>query len=208
MRFQRSLLTIVAAFVFTQAQGQDDSQIWVQVGVNSTNTTTFTPNVIFAQPGKTVMFNFTQGNLTAIESSFAAPCVPVNIVNSSISGFNSGFRDISPGSSPSDRILAIPIINGTNWPRPQFFFDYNTCGVGGVGVINPNNSALETIDGLVRNAKRLNGSSHSSTSRSATSGSSPTATSTGSDSDGVAHYSPMSISATLFLLVGAGVTLA
>jgi hypothetical protein len=77
-------------------------------------------------------------------------------------------------------IMNPDIINTTLW-----FFDQTTCGIGGVGVINPGNvsATLETIDGFVRNAIRLNGTgatSSRSASPSATGGVG-SGTTTGSD---------------------------
>jgi hypothetical protein len=88
----------------------------------------------------------TNGNHTATESTFSNPCVPAHVTNVTINGFDSGFRDTQPGTVGS--ILPVPIIiqneNHTFW-----FYDYNTCGEGGVGVINNNESSVETLAGFV-----------------------------------------------------------
>jgi len=85
------------------------------------------------------------GNHTATESTFDNPCIPAHDTDASINGFNSGFRNTQPGTSGS--ILAVPIIiqnvNHTFW-----FYDYNTCGEGGVGVINSNESSGKTLAGF------------------------------------------------------------
>ncbi|EPT00318.1 hypothetical protein FOMPIDRAFT_1016617 [Fomitopsis schrenkii] len=47
--------------------------------------------------------------------------------------------------------------NDTIW-----FFDWNTCALGGVGGINVNESSTQTLAGFVRNARRLNGTATSS----------------------------------------------
>jgi hypothetical protein len=85
------------------------------------------------------------GNHTATESTFSNPCIPAHETNITINGFDSGFRDTQPGTAGS--ILSVPILiqneNHTFW-----FFDYNTCGQGGVGVINNNESSSETLAGF------------------------------------------------------------
>lgn len=87
----------------------------------------------------------TQGNHTVTQSTFASPCIAAHETNSSINGFDSGFRDTVNGTAVT--ILSVPITadiaNQTLW-----FFDYNTCGEGGVGGINPNQSSLETLAGF------------------------------------------------------------
>lgn len=52
-----------------------------------------------------------------------------------MNGFDSGFRDAGNGSAYSD--LLITILDPST---PIWFFDYNTCSQGGVGVINPTSS--------------------------------------------------------------------
>lgn len=87
----------------------------------------------------------TSGNHTATESTFSSPCIPAHETDNTINGFDSGFRDTQPGTAGS--ILSVPILiqnaNHTFW-----FFDYNTCGQGGVGVINNNESSSETLAGF------------------------------------------------------------
>ncbi len=136
----------------------------------------------------------TEGNHTVTQSLFYAPCIPANGANNTVNGFDSSFRDTDNGTAIT--ILTVPITpaieNQTIW-----FFDYNTCGQGGVGVINVNESSSETLEGfevcpphstfhteltpeLQRNAIRLNGTASSSTSSSA----SRTSTSTSASSTG------------------------
>lgn len=144
------------------------ADIYVQVGGNtSTNASlVFQPQLITAVEGDIVFFNctstshrllpyyiiliihhttVTMGNHTVTQSTFASPCIPAHDTNSSINGFDSGFRDTVNGTAIT--ILSVPITadiaNTTLW-----FFDYNTCGEGGVGGINPNQSSLETLAGF------------------------------------------------------------
>lgn len=86
----------------------------------------------------------TQGNHTATQSTFGAPCVSAHFTNQSTNGFDSSFRDTHNGTAITQ--LSVPIQNNdTIW-----FFDWNTCGLGGVGGINLNTSAdsTETLDGF------------------------------------------------------------
>ncbi|KZT21037.1 hypothetical protein NEOLEDRAFT_1121587, partial [Neolentinus lepideus HHB14362 ss-1] len=156
----------IAALAATVASAAD---IVITVGGNTTSNASlvFQPQRVVAQLGDTVIFNFTQGNHTATQAVFSEPCIPAHDANITINGFDSSFRDAGNGTAIT--ILSVPILpqnaNTTMW-----FYDYNTCGQGGVGVINSNESSYETLAGFERNAIRLNGTAaHSSTiSRTAT----------------------------------------
>ncbi|KAK7057555.1 hypothetical protein R3P38DRAFT_2680375 [Favolaschia claudopus] len=141
----------------------------------------FTPQVINAKLGETVLFNFTQGNHSATQSTFAVPCVPAHDTNVTINGFDSGIRPAGNFSAITElRVIMNPdIVNTTLW-----FFDATTCGIGGVGVINPGNvsATLETIDGFERNAVRLNGTGADASSSASASG--PSATNSDGTSSG------------------------
>ncbi|KAI9465266.1 hypothetical protein BJY52DRAFT_1246122 [Lactarius psammicola] len=164
-----SILLVLASVYLVVAE-----TIVVTVGGNTTGdgATIFTPQIIVAKRGDTVTFNFTNGNHTATESTFSDPCIPAHDTDATINGFNSGFRNTTPGTPGS--IL-------TNENHTFWFFDYNTCGEGGVGVINNNESSTETLAGFVRNAIRLNGT-NSSDATSSTSTSSRTSSSATSSS--------------------------
>jgi plastocyanin len=136
--------------------------IIITVGDNSTDgTTTFDPPRVDAVVGDTVVFNFTSGNHTAIQSTFSSPCIPAHDTDVTINGFDSGFRNTTPGTSGT--ILSVPILE-QNQNETFWFYDFNTCGQGGVGAINNNESSTETLAGFVRNAIRLNGTNSSDTS--------------------------------------------
>jgi len=169
----------------TSTSAQPARTLYIQVGNNqsATNgTDVFKPRLVQARLGDTVIFNFTAGNRSVNQAVFYAPCQPAHDVDPTINGFMSGPRITEEGAPPT--ILSVPITpeieNKTLW-----FYDVNTCFIGGVGGINVNQSSNETLDGFTRNAIRLNGtgggSSSSSRSMSRTStGASPTGT--GSDS--------------------------
>ncbi|PPQ63014.1 hypothetical protein CVT24_005960, partial [Panaeolus cyanescens] len=143
--------------------------IVVTVGGNTTDNAgaVFEPQSVIANEGDIVFFNFTQGNHTVTQSTFAAPCVPAHFTNETINGFDSSFRNAGNFSAITNLPVTITNPNETIW-----FFDWNLCAQGGVGAININETSLETLDGFVRNAIRLNGTDSTSTSNSA----SPTAT--------------------------------
>ncbi|KAF8911519.1 hypothetical protein CPB84DRAFT_1722805 [Gymnopilus junonius] len=136
-------------------------QVVIVVGGNITTDigSVFTPQSATANAGDVVVFNFTQGNHTATQSTFASPCVPAHITDSTINGFDSAFRDTVNGSAVTQ--LTVPISDNTT---TIWFFDFNTCSIGGVGGINVNSSSNQTLDGFVRNAERLNGTNDSTTS--------------------------------------------
>ncbi|KAF9810440.1 hypothetical protein IEO21_06938 [Rhodonia placenta] len=148
----------------------------ITVGHNTTANASlvFQPQEVHAVVGDTVIFNFTLGNHTAIQSTFAGPCIPAHESNITINGFDSGFRDAGNGTAIT--ILSVPIlpqnVNTTMW-----FYDYNTCGEGGVGVINANDSSTQTLEGFERNAVRLNGTGSLTSSSAASSATSPSGTS-------------------------------
>ncbi|KAJ7818174.1 hypothetical protein B0H14DRAFT_3474016 [Mycena olivaceomarginata] len=178
------LVSIVAAQSSSSVPAaQVTHVVTVHNNASATNgTSVFVPQVVNAALGETVFFNFTQGNHSATQSTFAAPCIPAHETNITINGFDSSLRSAGNGTSVTNLVVIMnpDIVNKTLW-----FFDQTTCGIGGVGVINPGNvsATLETIDGFVRNAIRLNGTgatSSSAASPSATGGVG-SGTTTGSD---------------------------
>ncbi|KAJ3724382.1 fasciclin-like protein [Lentinula raphanica] len=148
----------------------------------------FSPDQISANVGDLVLFNFTEGNHTATQSAFFAPCEPVNYTNGT-NGFDSNFvvvpSNFSLQQDGAFPILAVPILE-SNGNETMWFYDVNTCAEGGVGVINlvagdPATSG-ETLDGFRRNAIRLNGTSTSSSASHSSTGSSSSASATTSSS--------------------------
>ncbi|TFK84544.1 hypothetical protein K466DRAFT_588856 [Polyporus arcularius HHB13444] len=153
----------------------------ITVGGNGTNqaASLFDPPEAFANIHDTVLFNFTQGKHSAIQSTFASPCVPIQDINSSYVGFNSGAHDTANGTAITSYQFEV-LDNSTLW-----YFDAATCAQGGVGGVNVNDSSWQTLDGFKRNAMRLNGTATSKApSSSRTSASSSTETATVSSSNG------------------------
>jgi len=157
-----------ALFALTSALAVSAKNVVVTVGKNTTDNATmvFDPAEIVANLNDIVVFNFTEGNHTVTQSTFASPCTPAHDTNSTINGFDSSFRDTVNGTAVT--ILTVPITpeleNQTIW-----FFDFNTCAQGGVGGINIDDNSTETLDGFVRNAIRLNGTGADNTTSSSAS---------------------------------------
>jgi len=175
-------------FVAALAAIVSAKEIVVTVGGNTSDNAgaVFQPQRIVAALGDTITFNFTQGNHTVIQSTFASPCIPAHDTDITINGFNSGFRNTINGTAGT--ILSVPMLP-QNYNLTMWFYDYNTCGLGGVGAINNNESSYETLDGFVRNAERLNGTDPDSSGDSSSfgpsqssTGVSPSSTSSGNSS--------------------------
>lgn len=130
-------------------------KIIVSNASSATNATSvFNPDQITAGLGDLVLFNFTEGNHTATQSAFFAPCESVNYTNGT-NGFDSNFVVVPTNFSleldGAFPILAVPILE-SNVNITMWFYDVNTCAEGGVGVINlvagdPATSG-DTLDGF------------------------------------------------------------
>jgi len=172
----RAFSLAVSALAAAAVAYAQNNTYYIIVGQNTTTNASlvFQPQEVHAVVGDTVVFNFTVGNHTAIQATFAEPCIPAHEANITINGFNSGFRDA--GNFTSMSILTVPIlpqnVNTTMW-----FYDYNTCGLGGVGVINANDSSTETLAGFERNAIRLNGTGSVTSSSAGPTSTSPSGSS-------------------------------
>ncbi|KAJ4483515.1 fasciclin-like protein [Lentinula aciculospora] len=174
----------------------------------------FVPDQISASVGDLVLFNFTEGNHTATQSAFFAPCEPVNYTNGT-NGFDSNFvvvpTNFSTALDGAFPILAVPILE-SNVNETMWFYDVNSCAEGGVGVINlvagdPATSG-ETLDGFRRNAIRLNGTSTSSSSSHSSTSTSSSSSSTTSASQGNGALQHFGLNAGVGLTIASLVILA
>jgi hypothetical protein len=195
--------------------------ITIVVGGNGTNNNAgliFQPQEVKAAIGDIVVFNctseistfvrhsgrahpstlnssVTNGTHSAVESTFAEPCIPAHESNITLNGFDSGLRDTVNGSAQTTLTVEIQQAdqNKTFW-----FYDIWGCGQGGVGAINANDSDWENFEAFVRNAKRLNGSSGGTSSsfslRPTSSLPVPTSTTTGNSATTVGVDAVMVIS--------------
>jgi len=157
------------------------ADIYIQVGLNLSATngsTVFTPQEVHAIIGDTIFFNITAGNHSVIESTFAQPCIPSGEASPPINGFISPPENAINGTNVT---YSVAVVNNNS----MWYYDPGTCGIGGVGVINANDSSNQTLAGFQRNAIRLNGTgatTSSSASHSPTS--SPSNSPSGSASGG------------------------
>lgn len=115
----------------TQKKGKSNADIQEKQGGN-----TFVPDVVLAEAGDTILFQFYPTNHSVIRAEYGYPCIPYEDTGVDKVGFFSGFK-------PVDAILTDPptwtlLINDTD---PVFYY----CGAPGscinyemVGVINPN----------------------------------------------------------------------
>jgi hypothetical protein len=119
-------------------------EVWLPSWVMSSSSTVGSSRVrVRSHP--LISIAVTSGNHTATESTFDNPCIPAHETDPSINGFDSGFRNTQPDTSGS--ILTVPIIE-QNVNHTFWFYDYTTCGEGGVGVINGNESSDQTLAGF------------------------------------------------------------
>ncbi|KAK7691887.1 hypothetical protein QCA50_005291 [Cerrena zonata] len=203
----RFFTTVVVSL--TAVYGASAKNVFVQVGGNTTSNATmvFQPAQIIAAPNDIVVFNFTQGNHTVTQAAFGSPCQPIHDTNVTVNGFNSGFRDTVNGTAVT--ILSVPITpdlqNQTIW-----FFDFNTCGQGGVGGINIDDNSTATLDGFIRNAVRLNGtdaqqpnSTASSSISTASHAPSPTTSPSGDNNNAAEHRAILGTLSVIPLIVAA-----
>ncbi|KAI0088118.1 hypothetical protein BDY19DRAFT_907086 [Irpex rosettiformis] len=183
-------------------------RVIITVGANKTAdpSQVFSPQSVQANIGDTVTFNFTNGSYSATQADFASPCIFITKVNTTIPGFDTGTQATNNGTAP--HTYDVPITdNSTKW-----YFDFNGCSKGVVGVINVNDSTGQTLAGFTRNAIRLNGTASSSSARpSATGGSNSSngaGTSTTSSSSGGSSSSDGSVARNAILGTAAALPLA
>jgi len=179
-----SVLTALLSAVLVSAKN-----ITIVVGGNGTTqdaSLIFQPQEVQADVGDFVIFNFTNGTHTVIQSTFAEPCLSIHESNSTLNGFNSGLRNAVNGTANTTLAVEVTEVgpNTTIW-----FYDLWGCGQGGVGAINANDSDWENFDAFVRNAERLNGTGGSSSSatgnRPSTTRPVPTSTAAGNSAESV-----------------------
>ncbi|KAJ7686499.1 hypothetical protein B0H17DRAFT_1071762 [Mycena rosella] len=188
--FMRLSAVLLAACTLAAAQSSTSlapAQITHVITVSNNLTATngsmvFSPQVVNASLHETVVFNFTEGTHSATQSTFAAPCLPAHVSNSSLNGFDTSLRPAGNGTAITQFVIVMnpDIVNDTLW-----FYDQATCGIGGVGVINAGNvtATWQPLDAFVRNALRLNGTGATSSAAPSSTGGS-TSSGTGSGSSG------------------------
>jgi len=133
------LVTVALAALLGVASAQS-TKVWV-VEVAKNGTLTYSPNQVTAAVGDMVQFQFLAGNHTITQSTFDQPCQPINLFNSSIPGFFSGFMPVSAsaGQYPTYTIQ----INNTT-PIWVYCAQAKHCEAGMSMVINQNTNANAT----------------------------------------------------------------
>lgn len=151
------------------------------VVVGGTDKLYFHPDHITAVPRDTVVFQFQQKNHTVTQSSFIAPCVPLNANNASAPpGFKSGFMPV-PANSTDFPTWSLTI----NDTSPIWAFCGQTtpsshCGAGMVFAINAIDNTTRNFAAFQALAEQVNGTASASGSASNTaSGAAPSGSSTG-----------------------------
>jgi plastocyanin len=91
-------VTSAAAAAATASTSTGSSPVIVKVGKDGL---TFTPNSITAAVGTKIQFNFYPQNHSVVQSSFAAPCVPL------AGGAFSGFMPVTSGLGPSSFTMTV-----------------------------------------------------------------------------------------------------
>ncbi|KAK7517865.1 uncharacterized protein IWZ02DRAFT_374296 [Phyllosticta citriasiana] len=119
--------------------GPGDRVIVVQVS-NQDNALAFFPDSVQAPVGSFVQFQFHPNNHSVVESTFDAPCQPIN----SKDAFFSGFMPTSVAAGNSILAFTIKITDD----RPRWFYcsQGKHCQKGMVGAINPPPSGDKTVD--------------------------------------------------------------
>jgi plastocyanin len=129
----------------------------------------FTPSRVSASPRDTIKFIFQVKNHTVIQSSFAAPCLPMtNKTTGQRTGFNSGFFPVAADATnfPTWSLT----INDTS-PIWAYCGQSGHCGAGMVFAVNSDESSGQTFAAFQSLAKTLNGTTSSnSTSPTNTTG--------------------------------------
>ncbi|KAK8233784.1 hypothetical protein HDK77DRAFT_482236 [Phyllosticta capitalensis] len=119
--------------------GPGDRVIVVQVS-NQDNVLAFYPDDVQAPVGSFVQFQFHPNNHSVVESTFDAPCQPIN----SKDAFFSGFMPTTVAAS--NGILAFTIKITDDRPRWYYCSQGKHCQKGMVGAINAPTSGQQTVD--------------------------------------------------------------
>ena len=95
----------------------------------------FTPDVVKANTGDMVQFQFYPKNHSVVQSTFDQPCQPIAMNMPSVKGFFSGFMPVKP----TDTMLPSYTVMVKNASMPMWFYcsQGKHCQSGMVGVINP-----------------------------------------------------------------------
>ncbi|OBT62251.1 hypothetical protein VE03_08060 [Pseudogymnoascus sp. 23342-1-I1] len=133
---QFSKITLAAAALYSStafAQGQIKVHVvWVS---GQTNTLTFSPNNLVADVGDMVQFQFGVGNHTVTQSTFDAPCLPMDSAGTNVTAISTGFMPVAANATTAP-LYTIPILDKT--PIWLYCAQGKHCQNGMVMVINEN----------------------------------------------------------------------
>jgi len=144
----------------------------IPVVVGGTGVIAYTPNVVTANIGDTIIFTFKQKNHTVTQSSFAQPCAPL------AGGFDSGFVPIE-ASATTFGTTASYVVNDTK-PVWVYCKQAGHCQQGMVFAVNPGPGQFATFQATANGTATATGSTSSpviSSPSSTTTASSSTTTS-------------------------------
>lgn len=133
MQFSTSSLAIAAMSVGSAlAQSSGDVTVHVVTVGSMNGSLSYSPNNVVAAKGDMVQFQFMPANHTVTQSTFDAPCEPINM-HSNITGVYSGFMPVAMDAQtiPTYTIL----INNTK-PMWMYCSQGKHCQKGMVMVIN------------------------------------------------------------------------
>jgi plastocyanin len=131
MHFSKIALTAAALYSTVLAQGQVKVHVvWVS---GTTNKLTFTPNNLTADVGDMVQFQFGVGNHTVTQSTFDAPCLPMEGASTNVTAINTGFMPVAADATVAP-LYTIPIMDKT--PIWLYCAQAKHCQSGMVMVIN------------------------------------------------------------------------
>jgi len=142
----------------------------IPVVVGGTGVIAYTPNVVTANVGDTIIFTFKQKNHTVTQSSFAQPCSPL------AGGFDSGFVPID-ASATTFGTTATYVVNDTK-PVWVYCKQAGHCQQGMVFAVNPGPGQFATFQATANGTATASSSTTSSAaSTTTTTASSSTTTS-------------------------------
>ncbi|KAI0362650.1 hypothetical protein OH77DRAFT_1416917 [Trametes cingulata] len=136
----------------------------VKVGENGTFT--FNPNVVTANNGDVIQFQFLSKNHTVTQSTFNAPCSNITDASGTVTGVDSGYQFV-PGNATSFPVWSITVNNAS---APLWFYcrQANHCQMGMVFAVNPTQD--KSYDLFKANAAKSDAVNGSPQSNSASSG--------------------------------------
>ncbi|KAI0484254.1 hypothetical protein GGR56DRAFT_668840 [Xylariaceae sp. FL0804] len=141
MHFTTATLSLAAASLLGGLASAQNVHV---VSVSSSNgSKIFSPDNLQANAGDVVQFQFRGGNHSVAQSSFDAPCAPVNLHNASAAGIFSGYQDVAAGAATGMVPVWSMVINST-LPMWIYCSQSTHCQAGMSMVINEDTASNAT----------------------------------------------------------------